>query len=139
MRCCCSFGTFAMIGDALLLLLVGFCWGGTNPLLRRGAEGIQRQKASSLPRQLAADVLFLARRWDYVIPLVLNQAGSLVFLAALSRMDVSLVVPAANALAVVFAAVVGHALGEGSVFGGRSFCGMLLITAGVACCLFSKA
>eukprot|EP00050_Salpingoeca_kvevrii_P020065 m.93825 g.93825 ORF g.93825 m.93825 type:complete len:89 (-) comp8699_c0_seq4:390-656(-) len=69
MRCCCSFGTFAMIGDALLLLLVGFCWGGTNPLLRRGAEGIQRQKASSLPRQLAADVLFLARRWDYVASL----------------------------------------------------------------------
>nr|CAD7593799.1 unnamed protein product [Timema genevievae] len=63
----------------------------------------------------------------YLVPLALNQAGSLLYFVALAKTDLSLSVPVANSLTFVFTALTGIVIGEetpnkatdGLVFDGR--------------------
>ncbi|XP_041273245.1 transmembrane protein 234 [Onychostruthus taczanowskii] len=71
---------------------------------------------------------------SYLLPLLLNQAGSLLFYLTLASTDLSLAVPLCNSLALVVTLVTGKILGE-DIGGKRAVAGMLLTMLGVSLCL----
>jgi hypothetical protein len=86
-------------------LLVGFIWGSTNPFIRRGSLAIeQAQKQQQLQGH--------SKRWAtwispyIIVPWVINQLGSLLFVVLLGQADISMAVPVANAISIAANALV---------------------------------
>ncbi|XP_058675609.1 transmembrane protein 234 [Ammospiza caudacuta] len=121
-------------GQALALALVAALWGGTGPFLRAAAAGMEQQRGRGRLRQLLAELRFLSLNWQYLVPFLLNQAGSLLFYLTLASTDLSLAVPLCNSLALVVTLVTGKILGE-DIGGKRAVAGMLLTMLGVSLCL----
>ncbi|KAI9139947.1 hypothetical protein BKA69DRAFT_1014819, partial [Paraphysoderma sedebokerense] len=112
------------------LLLVSLLWGGTNPFIRRGAKLFaDKQKYASTKFDLA--------ELQYILPLLLNLSGSVVYYWTLGDNDLSLTVPVANALTLVVTFLVGKALGE-EVGSWESYFGMVFVMCGVSLCLLSR-
>ncbi|XP_030247489.1 transmembrane protein 234 [Sparus aurata] len=125
------------IGELLSLLLVSVLWGCTNPLLKRGTEGIENVTETSRVSQLLAELKFLFLNLKYLVPFLLNQSGSLVYYYTLSTTDLSLAVPVANSLTFLCTLLTGKALGE--EFGGKqAVAGMFLTMAGITLCVISS-
>lgn len=123
--------------EILSLLLVSVLWGCTNPLLKRGTEGIENVTKTNRISQLLAEVKFLFLNLKYLIPFVLNQSGSVVYYYTLSTTDLSLAVPVANSLTFLCTLLTGKMLGE--EFGGsQAVAGMLLTMAGIILCVISS-
>ncbi|XP_057896033.1 transmembrane protein 234 [Melospiza georgiana] len=121
-------------GQALALALVAALWGGTGPFLRAAAAGMEEQRGRGRLRQLLAELRFLSFNWQYLVPFLLNQAGSLLFYLTLASTDLSLAVPLCNSLALVVTLVTGKILGE-DIGGKRAVAGMLFTMLGVSLCL----
>ncbi|CAG9792615.1 unnamed protein product [Diatraea saccharalis] len=94
-----------------LLVLTGALWGCTNPFIRQGTKGLRDVHAKTWLGQAWAEVSFLLGNWRYVLPWLVNQSGSLAYLAAVQRAPLSVAVPTANSLAFAFTAVVGAVIG----------------------------
>ncbi|KAM8737546.1 transmembrane protein 234 isoform 3-T3 [Acanthopagrus schlegelii] len=125
------------IGELLSLLLVSVLWGCTNPLLKRGTEGIEHVTETSRVSQILAELKFLFLNLKYLVPFLLNQSGSLVYYYTLSTTDLSLAVPVANSLTFLCTVLTGKALGE--EFGGKqAVAGMFLTMAGITLCVISS-
>ncbi|XP_068608446.1 transmembrane protein 234 [Brachionichthys hirsutus] len=123
--------------ELLALLLVSALWGCTNPLLKRGAEGIEDVTHSNKLSQLLAEAKFLFFNLKYLVPFVLNQSGSLIYYYTLSRTELSFAVPVANSLTFICTLLTGKLLGE--EFGGKqAVVGMFLTMAGVTLCVVSS-
>uniref|UniRef100_A0A671VBE8 Transmembrane protein 234 n=1 Tax=Sparus aurata TaxID=8175 RepID=A0A671VBE8_SPAAU len=123
--------------ELLSLLLVSVLWGCTNPLLKRGTEGIENVTETSRVSQLLAELKFLFLNLKYLVPFLLNQSGSLVYYYTLSTTDLSLAVPVANSLTFLCTLLTGKALGE--EFGGKqAVAGMFLTMAGITLCVISS-
>ncbi|NWV26400.1 TM234 protein, partial [Origma solitaria] len=69
-----------------------------------------------------------------LLPLVLNQGGSLLFYLTLASTDLSLAVPLCNSLALLVTLLTGRILGE-DIGGKRAVAGMLLTILGVSLCV----
>ncbi|CAI5781761.1 Hypothetical predicted protein [Podarcis lilfordi] len=121
-------------GEVAALVLVAVLWGGTNPFLKRGTEGLERVKRESRTLQLLAEIKFLCLNYKYVVPFVLNQCGSFVYYLTLASTDLTLAVPLCNSLALMFTLATGKVLGE-DIGGARAALGMLLTALGVALCI----
>ncbi|KAL9702273.1 hypothetical protein quinque_005791 [Culex quinquefasciatus] len=121
----------------LLIVVVAIFWGATNPFIRRGTLGVNSLQAETRLGQIWLELKFLLSRWQYLLPLALNQAGSVVYVFALQRSELSLVVPAANSLTFVFTAITARMLGEQ---GGswKTYTGMGLVIAGTILCSIEK-
>lgn len=131
---------------AFFIAATSLCWGVTNALLRRGSLHVVvppfREKSSS------AIVRFLKRCWltgrcylsNYRVlaPLAVNQAGSLLFLGALRRARLSIVVPTSNSLTFLITLLTGRWLGE-SQFNRLDYLGFALVIGGIAICVVSSA
>ncbi|XP_021188545.2 transmembrane protein 234 homolog isoform X1 [Helicoverpa armigera] len=117
-----------------LLVLTGVLWGCTNPFIRQGTKGLRDVTATTLIGQVWAEVSFLLGNWKYVVPWLVNQAGSLSYLAAVQRAPLSVAVPTANSLAFVFTAVTGAGIGAEEPLDRKSILGIVLIMAGTALC-----
>ncbi|XP_041667915.1 transmembrane protein 234 [Cheilinus undulatus] len=125
------------VGELLSLVLVSALWGCTNPLLKRGTEGIEHVTESSRVSQLLAEVKFLFLNLKYLVPFLLNQSGSLVYYYTLSTTELSLAVPVSNSLTFLCTLLTGKLLGE--EFGGKqAVAGMFLTTAGITLCVMSS-
>ncbi|XP_065152534.1 transmembrane protein 234 [Paramisgurnus dabryanus] len=125
------------IGEVVCLLLVAILWGGTNPFLKKGTEGIEQVQRGNKLLQFIAEVKFLIFNLKYLVPFLLNQSGSLVFYFTLASTDLSLAVPVVNSLTFLFTLLMGKFLGE--EFGGkRAVLGMILIMSGVTVCVLSS-
>ena len=83
-----------MILGIFLTMVVGAIWGITNPFIRK------------------ADVVLSVR---FLLPFALNQCGSILYNIALAYLDISIVLPCANAFNVIFTAIAAHALGESMI------------------------
>ena len=87
---------------ALGLVAVAALWGCTNPLLNKASRGMEQRPTPSPPlpssppttppppprnllRRLASDTAYLLTNWRFVLPFAINQAGSALFLVALSH------------------------------------------------------
>jgi drug/metabolite transporter (DMT)-like permease len=134
------------IVDVLSLVLVGACWGCTNPLLRASSASnpsapTADAAASDTKATFAKSVvssLSKFRRISVWLPYVVNQAGSLLYYFALSQSDLSVAVPVCNALALVFSIATSYFMGERVDQPLRTMLGATLVMGGVAVCLVSR-
>ncbi|CAN0267732.1 unnamed protein product [Lampetra planeri] len=122
----------------LWLTAVALLWGGTNPLLKRGAKGVETVRGRGRLRQLFAELCFLVSNPRYMVPFVLNQSGSLLYYFTLGSADLSVAVPLTNSLTFVFTLITGKLLGE-NIGGTRALLGMLLMGVGLTLCVASNA
>ncbi|XP_045455841.1 transmembrane protein 234 homolog [Melitaea cinxia] len=127
-----------MLGSMGLLVLTGVLWGCTNPFIKQGTKGLRKVHADSLLGQAYAEVTFLLGNWRYVVPWLVNQLGSLVYLFAIQRVPLSLAMPAANSLAFAFTALTGSLVGTERPLDQGSIFGIMLIGVGTALCCWDK-
>ncbi|CAG10452.1 unnamed protein product [Tetraodon nigroviridis] len=128
---------FSITTELLSLLLVSVLWGCSNPLLKRGTQGLETVAETSRVSQLFAEIKFLFLNFRYLIPFLLNQCGSLVYYYTLSSTELSFAVPVANALSFLCTLLTGKLLGE--EFGGKkAVVGMFLTMAGITLCVISS-
>ncbi|KAG0336250.1 hypothetical protein BG000_006771 [Podila horticola] len=127
----------ALPENAIGFILVALCWGFTNPFIKNGSKGLENIKRSSWLSQAAAEYWYLFTRWQYVLPLVLNLCGSVVYYYTLGKADLSLAVPITNSLTFIFTTLAGILVGE-SIGSPRSWLGMTMVVLGVGLCVQSK-
>lgn len=121
----------------IAFIIVGFLWGATNPLIKRGSIGIDSIQASNKLTKIFLEIKFLIFRWQYSIPFLLNQCGSVLYVFALQESELSLAVPISNSCSFLFTALMAMILGE-QVPSRNSFIGMALIAMGISICLVAK-
>ncbi|KAI8094117.1 hypothetical protein BDF21DRAFT_330658, partial [Thamnidium elegans] len=121
-------------------ILVAICWGSTNPLIKLGSEGLDKV-SEKYPdggiKKWLAELKYLFTKWQYVLPLLLNLSGSVVYYYTLGKSDMSLAVPITNSLTFIFSLLTGLCLGE-KIGGKDAWLGMGLVVAGVAICVTGK-
>ncbi len=94
------------------ILLVAICWGLTNPFLKNATKGIEKVKhPDSILKRLYYEFLFLAKL-EFVIPFLINLAGSSVFYYTLSHIPLTLAIPLTNSLSMLFTVLGGLFFGE---------------------------
>lgn len=118
---------------------VGFLWGVTNPLIKRGSSGIQSTTKNTNNKlyQALLELKFLVLRWQYILPFLLNQCGSLLYVYALQDSEISLAVPIAQSCTFLFTTLTALCLRE-QMPNKLSFFGIALISIGINICIFSK-
>jgi drug/metabolite transporter (DMT)-like permease len=133
------------IVDVVSLVLVGACWGCTNPILRASsATSPTGPTADAAPdknatfAQSVVSSLSKFRRISVWLPYVVNQAGSLLYYFTLSQSDLSVAVPVCNALSLVFSIITSYFMGERVDQPLRTMLGATLVMGGVAICLVSR-
>ncbi|XP_055692140.1 transmembrane protein 234 homolog [Lutzomyia longipalpis] len=123
--------------NAVSLVLVGLLWGATNPFIKKGSQGIQHVNSNSKIRKFLLEIKFIIKRWQYWVPFLLNQSGSLVYFFTLQKTELSLAVPVANSLTFVFTAITARLLGE-EALPPRALFGILLILIGTTICMVDR-
>lgn len=126
-----------LLSSALWLVIVSLLWGITNPLLKANSSGIENIRKDNCFSQFFAQLAFLVSRWQYLSAFLANQSGSLLFYLTLVSADLSLAVPIANSLTLVFTAISGCFL-LGETISNRSRLGIVSILFGVGLCVTSK-
>ena len=121
----------------LWFVAVALVWGSTNPLLRRGSQGIEKIQKSNKILQLLAELKFLALNWHYAIPFLINQSGSVLYYLTIAGADISLAVPITNSLTFLVTTLAGRALGE-KVHSFWTYVGIALVMCGITLCVLSK-
>ena len=121
---------------ALWFIAVALVWGSTNPLLRRGSQGIEKIQKSNRLLQLLAELEFLAFNWRYAVPFLINQSGSVLYYLTIAGADISLAVPITNSLTFLVTTLAGRALGE--TVPRQTYAGIVLVLCGVTLCVLSK-
>ena len=127
------------LNQILPFVAVGFLWGVTNPLIKRGSSGIQSttEKTKNKLYQALLELKFLVLRWQYILPFLLNQSGSLLYVYALQDSEISLAVPIAQSCTFLFTTLTALCLRE-QMPNKLSFFGIALISIGINICIFSK-
>lgn len=126
-----------ILSQTAYFIAVALVWGVTNPLLKKGSVGIEGIKCRGRVHQLLSEVVFLALRWQYAVPFVINQAGSVLYYVTIGQSDISLAVPITNSLTFLVTAITGRMMGEKTpTF--ATYAGIVLVFIGVACCITSK-
>jgi drug/metabolite transporter (DMT)-like permease len=110
----CLVGSFDRLTRQFIVCLIGVAmlWGGTNPLIKRNSKDITKIKADSWVKQFFLEIKYLLTNTKYLVPMALNQSGSVIYFLTLQSADLSLSVPVANSLTFVFTAISGWILGE---------------------------
>ncbi|KAJ6647309.1 Transmembrane protein 234 like [Pseudolycoriella hygida] len=126
-----------MFTNYLLLVAVAFLWGATNPLIRRGSAGVENIKSGTAIKQFVAEIIFLITRWQYLVPFLLNQCGSVLYVLTLQDTELSVAVPIANSLSFVFTAISALLLGEQRA-SLKNYIGMGLVMLGTTICVIAK-
>lgn len=128
----------AQIESFFWLTLVGLLWGGTNPLIKKGAKGMEKVEGRNFITCFFKEIYFLLTNWRYMVPFILNQSGSVVYFLTLQNTEMSLAVPISNSLTFVFTAISGWFVGEGKP-NTRMLTGMVLVLSGISLCLLDKS
>jgi len=145
------------------LLLVAILWGGTNPFLNRAraaqseaatetdskaATAINKRAKAESTNQNANNVdgqplpspslVSLLLTPSFLVPFLLNQLGSLLYLHSLRVLALNLAVPLANAATVGVTAVVGAWIGEKQRLNAAVWLGLCLMVCGISLCVISQ-
>ena len=123
--------------QVLSFLAVACVWGGTNPLLKRGSAGLEEVKCASRVLQFVMELKYLASRWQYVVPFLVNQSGSILYYFTIGQADLSLAVPITNSMTFLVTTLVGRVLGE-RVTSYWTYAGIVTVLCGVALCVLAK-
>uniref|UniRef100_A0A3B3BVL9 Transmembrane protein 234 n=1 Tax=Oryzias melastigma TaxID=30732 RepID=A0A3B3BVL9_ORYME len=152
----------ATLGELVSLVVVSVLWGCTNPFLKRGTEGLEKVTQPNRVSQILAEIKFLfmnfkvcfininsfafkVNAWlisfsvscQYLVPFLINQAGSVFYYYTLSTTDLSLAVPVTNSLTLLCTLLTGKLLGE-ELGGKNAVLGMILTVTGVSLCIISS-
>jgi hypothetical protein len=113
-------------------------WGCTNPFLRRGSMENDNSQDKSEKMTTCQWFISLWSSWQFILPFLLNQAGSAFYAILLGQMDLTLALPLCNSLAFVLTAVTGYFLGE-KVESPLILClGTACVLSGTALCVWSQ-
>ena len=123
-----------ILSQKISFVAVALVWGITNPLLKKGSVGVENIRCHGRLQQLISELIFLALRWHYVVPFLINQTGSYV---TIGQADISLAVPITNSLTFLVTSIAGRLMGEQSP-SNTTYLGVLLVLFGVALCIVSK-
>ncbi|XP_024128701.1 transmembrane protein 234 isoform X2 [Oryzias melastigma] len=127
----------ATLGELVSLVVVSVLWGCTNPFLKRGTEGLEKVTQPNRVSQILAEIKFLFMNFKYLVPFLINQAGSVFYYYTLSTTDLSLAVPVTNSLTLLCTLLTGKLLGE-ELGGKNAVLGMILTVTGVSLCIISS-
>ena len=114
-------------GSLFKMIFVSALWGSTNPLIKKYSSGVEKCQSS------CEKITFLLHKPLYLISLLANQMGSVLFYVLLGSTELGVAVPVVNGLTLLFTSLVGCGLGEG-VFGTKGAIGTLCIALGTALC-----
>ncbi|KAG2311834.1 hypothetical protein Bca4012_026326 [Brassica carinata] len=137
--------------DIQKMVAVGFVWGATNALIRRGALAWDNKKSSSSttqspPLQIPAssfrrkiltslrDWINLLLFWQYSVPFLVNLSASATFFTLLGDSPISIAVPVTNATTFAATAAFGILLGEETQIG-LALLGTSFIVFGIWLCV----
>lgn len=126
-----------VLDEILPAIIVAFLWGVTNPVLKKSTKGIDRVEADNWWTKIVNEVTFLISNWKFILTILINQLGSLVYLYALSSADLSIISPLTNAMTFVITTITAKILGEEFQIKLTAL-GVFLVMAGVGLCVFSK-
>jgi uncharacterized membrane protein len=126
-----------IFSQTLSFFAVALVWGITNPLLKKGSVGVENIKQHGRLQQLLSELVFLALRWQYVVPFVINQIGSVLYYITIGQADISLAVPITNSLTFLVTSIAGRMMGEKAP-ANTTYIGVVLVLIGVAFCIASK-
>ena len=126
-----------IVSQSLSFFAVALVWGITNPLLKKGSVGVENLKQQGKLRQLLSELVFLALRWQYVVPFLINQSGSVLYYITIGQADISLAVPITNSLTFLVTSIAGRMMGEKAPTN-TTYIGVVLVLVGVAFCIVSK-
>ena len=126
-----------LLSQTLSFLAVALVWGITNPLLKKGSAGVEKIQGRGRLRQLFSELAFLALRWQYAVPFLVNQSGSVLYYVTIGQADISLAVPITNSLTFLVTSVAGRLMGEKPPTN-TTYLGVLFVLVGVALCIVSK-
>jgi drug/metabolite transporter (DMT)-like permease len=111
----------------LSYLAVSILWGCTNPFIK-SAQSTESLTIYSMFKKILTD-------YKTLIPLLLNQSGSLLFYYLLAKEPISFAVPVVNSLTLFFTCITAYALGETLQSAKLFILGSILIIAGIYLCL----
>jgi drug/metabolite transporter (DMT)-like permease len=127
-------------------LFVGALWGITNPFLKQGAQISSPSSTSSLSLESKETTTLFQRatesfksflRPSIILPIAINQLGSLAFYFLLATDDISIAVPLCNSLTFAFTGVTGWLLGERIHQPILFVLGIALVLSGIYLCVLS--
>lgn len=127
----------SLLRHVLSFIAVAVVWGGTNPLLKRGSAGMEKIKCSNRLLQVIMELKYLALKWTYVVPFLINQSGSILYYFTLGQADLSLAVPITNSLTFLVTTIVGRLIGE-KITSYWTYAGVFTVLCGVGLCVLSK-
>jgi multidrug transporter EmrE-like cation transporter len=84
---------FFMIATALT-------WGITNPFIKR-ASTLSLSQPTNKPKTFFSNLYNLLTSWRYILVQLINWSGSVLFLFALGKTDITIAVPVTNSLTFV--------------------------------------
>jgi hypothetical protein len=119
------------LSPLLLSLCVSLCWGLTNPLLASRSRSLSSAAESPLSRSALNSTLSLLRSIHFLLPLLINQLGSVIFVYLVSRPDsaLSFAVPVTNGLTTAVTLAAEHSTANTNRF---SLIGVAFIVAGLS-------
>lgn len=118
----------------LNLILVGILWGVTNPFIRRGTTGVDKVPTISGLPKILTEIKFLITRWQYIVPFLINQCGSVLYVYTLQHAHLSVAVPVANSCTFLFTALTAMLLGE-QKHNTMTYVGIALVATGISICM----
>ncbi|KAJ8919826.1 hypothetical protein NQ315_006355 [Exocentrus adspersus] len=126
-----------MLHETVSLVLVALLWGATNPFIKRNSKEIVKIKAESKVCQFLLELKYLATNVNYLLPMAVNQLGSVLYFLTLQDVDLTICVPVTNSLTFVFTAICGWILGE-ELPDKRTVLGIVLVILGTALCCMDR-
>jgi drug/metabolite transporter (DMT)-like permease len=127
--------------EIVSIILVAALWGCTNPLLRKASTDLtdpaETNETSETISSIRSALSYISkfRHVAVWLPYALNQLGSVLFYYTLANTDLSLAVPACNALSLVFSIFTSWNIGEQIDQPLQTLFGASLIVGGVVVCL----
>jgi drug/metabolite transporter (DMT)-like permease len=123
-------------------LLTALLWGGTNPFIKRGSEGLpllkQKYEKSAFPLNYIGPIVGLILTPAFIVPSLVNFLGTVSYYRTLSHAgDLGLAVPLANSLTFVITFLTGRLLGE-ETGEGWTWIGLVMVVIGIAICVADK-
>ncbi|CAH0493387.1 unnamed protein product [Peronospora farinosa] len=101
------------VSTLVSFVFVGALWGCTNPFIKLGSnDDVMYTRKDNSIGEYVNQLVGLVKNWQFVLPFIMNQSGSVAYVYLLSSTDISNAVPICNSLTFVFTAITSRLLGE---------------------------
>lgn len=148
-----------MLVNYLLLIVTALCWGITNVYIKQGTTGINKKSKAGDNKfmQILLEFRYLLQNWrvswsligeskvsqlkfmsfQYLLPFIINQIGSAIYIYALNQNSLSVAVILTNSLTLLVTSITSIIV-EKKVISYRTYLGAILVTFGSTLCVISE-